>query len=156
MTSFPTDYDKENPLTIKAGQLRLIELQIASAKEKGDDETLKMLEGQKENVNQGGGVFQQMLQYQNTNAMRQASIVQATNPVQFHQMMHAQGMQMAQQNMMMMHQHQMIARQQQMMMFRSQAFQSPHFQQRAMNNMAHMHNPMMPPMMPPPMPAPMM
>lgn len=44
---FATDYDKENPLTIKKGQKRLLDMQIATAKANGDDETVKMLEQQR-------------------------------------------------------------------------------------------------------------
>jgi hypothetical protein len=51
INAFPTDYDKENPLTIKKGQLRLLELQLEKAKKDGDEETIKMLEAQKGNVN---------------------------------------------------------------------------------------------------------
>mmetsp|Transcript_33747 Transcript_33747/g.52097 ORF Transcript_33747/g.52097 Transcript_33747/m.52097 type:complete len:370 (+) Transcript_33747:1480-2589(+) len=50
VTTFPTDYDKENPLTIKTGHMRLIEIQIKKAEEDGDEETVKMLKGQKEQV----------------------------------------------------------------------------------------------------------
>jgi hypothetical protein len=36
--SFPSDYDKENPLTMADGQKRLMEIQIEEAKASGDNE----------------------------------------------------------------------------------------------------------------------
>ena len=41
--TFSTDYDKENPLTIKSGQLRLLKHQIKKAEEEGDDATVEQL-----------------------------------------------------------------------------------------------------------------
>ena len=55
--TFPTDYDKENPLTIKQGQIRLLELQIKKAEASGDEDTVKMLQAQKENAS-SQGIFQ--------------------------------------------------------------------------------------------------
>jgi len=34
--SFSSDYDKENPLTTKAGQIRLLEMEIKTAEANGD------------------------------------------------------------------------------------------------------------------------
>ena len=45
--NFPTDYDKENPLTSKKGQVRLLEMQIDDARKSGDNNALQMLEKQK-------------------------------------------------------------------------------------------------------------
>lgn len=44
--TFPSDYDKANPLTSKAGQVRLLNMQMEEARAKGDEETVKMLESQ--------------------------------------------------------------------------------------------------------------
>lgn len=38
--TFPSDYDKENPLTMQKSQLRLLEIQIAKAKSEGNEELL--------------------------------------------------------------------------------------------------------------------
>lgn len=38
--SFPSDYDKENPLTMQKGQLRLLDLQIAKAKAEGNEDLI--------------------------------------------------------------------------------------------------------------------
>ena len=38
--TFSTDYDKENPMTTQSGLLRLLDLQIELAKERGVDEAL--------------------------------------------------------------------------------------------------------------------
>ena len=48
--TFSTDYDKENPLTIKSGQLRLLNHQIKKAEEEGDEDTLAALKGQQSMV----------------------------------------------------------------------------------------------------------
>ena len=42
--TFSTDYDKENPLTIKSGQLRLLNRQIKKAEEEGDETVLEALQ----------------------------------------------------------------------------------------------------------------
>ena len=44
--TFSTDYDKENPLTIKKGQLRLLQRQIKKAEADGDENTLAVLKAQ--------------------------------------------------------------------------------------------------------------
>ena len=36
--TFPSDYDKENPLTINSGQKRILELQLEEAKASGNTE----------------------------------------------------------------------------------------------------------------------
>jgi len=41
--NFTTDYDKENPLTKKEGNLRWLNIQIDIARRDGDDEKLKKL-----------------------------------------------------------------------------------------------------------------
>jgi hypothetical protein len=41
--TFPSDYDKENPLTMQKGQLRLLDLQIAKAKANGDNDLANQL-----------------------------------------------------------------------------------------------------------------
>lgn len=38
--TFSTDYDKENPMTTQSGLLRLLDLQIELAKERGIEEAL--------------------------------------------------------------------------------------------------------------------
>lgn len=52
ISAFPTDYDKENPLTSKQGQLRVIDIQISNAKKNGDDKALAILQGQREGAAQ--------------------------------------------------------------------------------------------------------
>ena len=44
---FPTDYDRENPLTKKHGDLRVLSIQIAAAEKGGDKEQVAALEQQK-------------------------------------------------------------------------------------------------------------
>lgn len=44
---FPTDYDRENPLTKKQGDLRVLSIQIAEAEKGGDKEQVAALEQQK-------------------------------------------------------------------------------------------------------------
>jgi hypothetical protein len=110
---FNTDYDKENPLTIKKGQKRLLDMQISQAKENGDEETVAMLEQQKEMVAQQGA-FQQMQAYTMQNQMRQMAYAQAYTPIQAGMMqshMHAQMMayRMQQAQMMQMQMHQAAA-----------------------------------------------
>lgn len=39
--SFPSDYDKENPLTMQEGQKRLLDLQIEEAKASGNNEMVQ-------------------------------------------------------------------------------------------------------------------
>jgi len=41
---FPTDYDRENPLTKKQGELRILSLQIEHAKKGGDEQQVAALE----------------------------------------------------------------------------------------------------------------
>jgi hypothetical protein len=41
--TFPSDYDKENPLTMQKGQLRLLDLQIEKAKAEGNDDLINQL-----------------------------------------------------------------------------------------------------------------
>ena len=50
--SFPTDYDKSNPLTSKQGQIRMLDMQIEDARASGNEEAIKMFEGQKGFVGQ--------------------------------------------------------------------------------------------------------
>lgn len=38
--TFPSDYDKENPLTINDGQKRILELQLEEAKASGNTELI--------------------------------------------------------------------------------------------------------------------
>ena len=46
---FPTDYDKENPLTKTKGQMRILDYRIKKAKAEGtSEEEIKALEQQKE------------------------------------------------------------------------------------------------------------
>jgi len=42
---FPTDYDKENPLTKQRGNERLLKMQIAEAEKNGNTEKVKALTG---------------------------------------------------------------------------------------------------------------
>jgi hypothetical protein len=82
--AFPTDYDKENPLTVKQGQLRMLELQIKKAKESGDENALAMLQNQKQGIAAGpGGVFAQMQQYHQQSMARHAQMMQAHAPLAF-------------------------------------------------------------------------
>lgn len=60
--TFSTDYDKENPLTIKSGQLRLLKKQIKKAEADGDEGAVEALKMQQGMVAQQGA-FQQMQQY---------------------------------------------------------------------------------------------
>ena len=62
--SFPSDYDKENPLTTKQGQIRILELQIREAEKIGDHTTAAKLRQQEDAV-QNQGFFQQMQNYTN-------------------------------------------------------------------------------------------
>lgn len=41
--SFPSDYDKENPITMQKYQLRMIDLQIKKAKEEGNHDMANYL-----------------------------------------------------------------------------------------------------------------
>jgi len=41
--TFPSDYDKENPLTMQKGQMRLLDLQIEKAKAEGNDDLINQL-----------------------------------------------------------------------------------------------------------------
>ena len=52
MLYFPTDYDKENPLTKKKGQMRIIDSMIKKAQEEGNEEEVKHLEEQKTGVSE--------------------------------------------------------------------------------------------------------
>lgn len=70
--TFSSDYDKENPLTIKSGQLRLLDHQIKKATADGEEGTLATLMGQKQMVSQQGA-FAQMQQYAQANQARQAA-----------------------------------------------------------------------------------
>ena len=70
--TFSSDYDKENPLTIKSGQLRLLNHQIKKAEADGDEDTLAALRGQQQMVSQQGA-FAQMQQYAQANQARQAA-----------------------------------------------------------------------------------
>jgi len=49
--TFSTDYDKENPLTIKKGKLRLLQMQISRAEKDGNNDEIEMLKKQQEQVN---------------------------------------------------------------------------------------------------------
>jgi hypothetical protein len=42
--TFPSDYDKANPLTSVQGQVRLLDIQIENAQSTGNEEALKMLQ----------------------------------------------------------------------------------------------------------------
>lgn len=44
--TFSSDYDRENPLTVKKGTLRLIELQMKQAQETGDESQIEALRQQ--------------------------------------------------------------------------------------------------------------
>jgi len=72
---FPTDYDKENPLTKGKGQLRLMEMQMSNETDEDKKELLKQqlatMQGQ---VNQNMGM--QMQQYANQNMARQQTYQQ--------------------------------------------------------------------------------
>ena len=59
---FANDYDRENPLTTKQGHMRLLELQIKKAKNDGNDEVVKQLEGKQTDV-QNQDFFQQINNY---------------------------------------------------------------------------------------------
>jgi len=48
VSTFPTDYDKENPLTKKEGNKRWLEMQIAEAEASGDTEKVAALKGEVE------------------------------------------------------------------------------------------------------------
>lgn len=52
--TFPSDYDKENPLTMQKGQMRLLDLQIEKAKAEGNDDLINQLNaGRTQMQNQG-------------------------------------------------------------------------------------------------------
>ena len=55
--SFPTDYDKENPLTRKQGALRWLSIQIAQAEKAGESEKVEALKAQ-EGAVKTQGAFQ--------------------------------------------------------------------------------------------------
>lgn len=52
--TFPTDYDKENPLTKKQGQLRWLAIQIQQAEKAGETEKVEALKQQEAGVAQQG------------------------------------------------------------------------------------------------------
>jgi len=62
VTTFPTDYDKENPLTKKKGQERWLNIQIQQAEDAGDTDKVKFLKGEVEKVQQQTA-FSQMQSY---------------------------------------------------------------------------------------------
>lgn len=68
--TFPSDYDKENPLTSGKGKIRLLELQIEKARESGDEDVIKMLEAQKQQA-ANFTALQQMQAYTMQNMARQ-------------------------------------------------------------------------------------
>ena len=75
---FQSDYDVSNPLTAKAGKLRMLQLQIDST---DDPEAKKALEEQKASVSNMSAV-QQMQSYVVQNHARAAAYTAAFNPVQ--------------------------------------------------------------------------
>lgn len=62
VTTFPTDYDKENPLTKKKGDERWLNIQIKQAEDAGDTDKVKFLKGEVEKV-QKQTAFSQMQSY---------------------------------------------------------------------------------------------
>lgn len=73
VTSFPTDYDKENPLTKKEGEQRWLEIQIKQAEEAGDTTKVKFLKGEVDRVG-SQTAFSGMQAYAQQNIARQAAI----------------------------------------------------------------------------------
>ena len=69
---FGAYYDKENPITQKKGQLRILDMQIKEAEDKGDTKALDMLRGQ-QSVVQNVNMFQQMQSYTVQNQARQSA-----------------------------------------------------------------------------------
>lgn len=62
--TFPSDYDKENPLTMQKGQMRLLDLQIEKAKAEGNDDLINQLNaGRTQMQNQGVSLVGQLQQY---------------------------------------------------------------------------------------------
>jgi len=62
--SFPSDYDKENPLTMQEGQKRLMDLQIEEAQASGNAELVAQLTDQRKMVvSQVASPFAAMQQY---------------------------------------------------------------------------------------------
>lgn len=62
ISTFPTDYDKENPLTKKRGEERWLDIQIKEADDAGDTDKVKFLRGQVEEV-KNQTAFSQMQSY---------------------------------------------------------------------------------------------
>jgi len=52
--TFPSDYDKENPLTMQKGQMRLLDLQIEKAKAEGNDDLINQLNAGKTQMQSQG------------------------------------------------------------------------------------------------------
>jgi hypothetical protein len=59
---FPTDYDKENPLTKKRGNERWLKMQIAEAEKSGDTDKVKALTGEIE-ANNAQSTFSALQSY---------------------------------------------------------------------------------------------
>lgn len=111
---FASYYDKENPITQKKGQLRILDMQIKEAESKGDTKAVEQLRGQQTVVN-SVNMFQQMQSYTVQNQARHAAYAQAHVPFGGGMMMAGGG------HHAMMVQQQMMAAQQQRMMMQNQA-----------------------------------
>ena len=76
---FPTDYDKENPLTQKRGNERWLKIQIEEAEKSGDTEKVKMLSTKVEE-NKNTTTFSSMQSYNQQNQARNVAYTASFAP----------------------------------------------------------------------------